>query len=53
MWTIKSTGQKDIYKCLATISNDIKNRITAMGELFVREKIIDPSVLSTDISYQG
>jgi hypothetical protein len=33
---------------IATISNDIKNRITAMGELFVREKIIDPSVLSTD-----
>ena len=26
----------------------IKNRITAMGELFVRDKIIDPSVLSTD-----
>ena len=33
---------------LATISNDIKNRITTMGELFVRDKIIDPSVLSTD-----
>lgn len=33
---------------LATISNDIKNRITTMGELFVREKIIDPSVLSAD-----
>lgn len=33
---------------MATISNDIKNRITAMGELFVREKIIDPSVLSAD-----
>ena len=33
---------------LATISNDIKNRITAMGELFVRDKIIDPSILSTD-----
>jgi hypothetical protein len=29
---------------LATISNDIKNRITTMGELFVREKIIDPSI---------
>jgi len=35
---------------LATISNDIKNRIAAMGELFVRDKIIDPSVLSTDIT---
>ncbi|MDR4512807.1 MAG: hypothetical protein MRJ93_14000 [Nitrososphaeraceae archaeon] len=33
---------------LAIISRDIKNRITAMGELFVREKITDPSVLSTD-----
>ena len=33
---------------LATISNDIKNRITTMGELFVRDKIIDPSILSTD-----
>jgi hypothetical protein len=33
---------------LATISNDIKNRITTMGKLFVRDKIIDPSVLSTD-----
>jgi Transposase DDE domain len=33
---------------LATISGDIKNRITTMGELFVREKIIDPSVLSAD-----
>ena len=33
---------------LVTISNDIKNRITTMGELFVHDKIIDPSVLSTD-----
>ena len=33
---------------LATISKDIKNRLTTMGELFVREKIVDPSVLSTD-----
>ena len=33
---------------LNTISGDIKNRITTMGELFVCEKIIDPSVLSTD-----
>ena len=39
---------------LATISNDIKNRITTMGELFVRDKIIDPSILSTDsTSYQS
>ena len=33
---------------LATISNDIKNRITTMGNLFVHDKIIDPSILSTD-----
>ena len=33
---------------LVTISKDIKNRITTMGELFVRDKIIDPSILSTD-----
>ena len=39
---------------LATISKDIKHRITTMGELFVRDKIIDPSILSTDMySYQG
>jgi hypothetical protein len=33
---------------LATISHDIKKRITTMSELFVRDKIIDPFVLSTD-----
>ncbi|MGB9169412.1 MAG: transposase [Nitrososphaeraceae archaeon] len=33
---------------LATISNDIKNRITTVGELFVRDKIIDTSILSAD-----
>jgi hypothetical protein len=33
---------------LATISNDIKNRITALGELFVRDKIVDPHILSAD-----
>ncbi len=47
-------GRRTFDRRLATISNDIKNRITAMGELFVRDKIIDPSVLSTDsTSYQG
>jgi hypothetical protein len=31
---------------LVTISaGDIKNRITTMGELFVREKIVDPSII--------
>ena len=33
---------------LATISSDIKTRIITMGELFVHDKIIDPSVLSAD-----
>ena len=33
---------------LVTISNDIKNSITTMSKLFVRDKIIDPSVLSAD-----
>ena len=33
---------------LVTISTDIKNRINTMGDLFVREKIVDPSILSAD-----
>ena len=33
---------------IATISNDIKNRITTMGELFVRDKIIYPCILPAD-----
>ena len=33
---------------LAAISYDIKNRISTMGELFVSDKIIDPSILSID-----
>ncbi|HEX5187127.1 MAG TPA: hypothetical protein VFV86_09580 [Nitrososphaeraceae archaeon] len=33
---------------LVTISTDIKNRITRMGELFIRDKIVDPSILSAD-----
>ena len=33
---------------LNTISEDIKNMITAMRELFVHEKIVDPSILSTE-----
>ena len=31
-----------------TISRDIKNRITTMGKLFVRDKIVDPHSLSAD-----
>ena len=33
---------------LATLSRDIKNRITTMGELFIHDKIVDPFILSTD-----
>jgi Transposase DDE domain len=33
---------------VVTISEDIKNRITTMGELFLRDKIIDPFILSAD-----
>ena len=33
---------------LATLSRDIKNRIDTKGEFFVNDKIVDPSVLSTD-----
>jgi len=37
---------------LATISpGDIKNRITTMGKLFVREKIIDPSIFFQQRQY--
>ena len=36
---------------LVTISGDIKNRIIPMSELFVRYKIVDPSIiLSADIT---
>jgi len=43
-----STIPRTFDRRLVTISRDIKNRITAIGELFVREKIIDPSVISAD-----
>ena len=35
---------------LVAISEDIKNRITAMGELFVRDTLVDPCIVSTDIT---
>jgi hypothetical protein len=44
----KVPSRRTFDRRLATISTDIKNRITTMGELFVRDKIVDPSVLSTD-----
>ena len=33
---------------LATISRDIKNRILAMGELFVCDNLVDPYIVTTD-----
>lgn len=44
----KVPNRRTFDRRLATISNDIKNRITTMGELFVLEKIVDPSILSAD-----
>jgi len=41
-------SRRTLDRRLSTISTDIKNRITTMGDLFVRDKIINPSVLSTD-----
>ena len=41
-------ADEHLIDVLLTISNDIKNRITTMGKLFVRDKIIDPSILSAD-----
>ncbi len=44
------SSRRTFDRRLVTISaGDIKNRIIAMSELFVREKIVDPSIiLSTD-----
>ncbi len=41
-------GRRTFDRRLATLSDDIKNRITTMRELFVRDKIIDTSILSAD-----
>jgi hypothetical protein len=42
----KVPSRRTFDRRLATISNDIKNRITTMDELFVLEKIVDPSIYS-------
>ena len=41
-------NRRTFDRLLVTISEDIKDRITTMGELFVGDKIIDPSILSAD-----
>jgi hypothetical protein len=44
----KIPSRRTFDRRLSTISNDIKYRITTMGKFFVHDKIIDPSILSTD-----
>ncbi len=44
----KVPSRRTFDRRLATISTDIKNRITTMGKLFVHDKIVDPVILSTD-----
>ena len=44
----KVPSRRTFDRRLATLSRDIKNRITTMGELFIRDKIVDPSILSAD-----
>lgn len=44
----KVPSRRTFDRRLSTISADIKNRITTMGELFVHDNIINPCVLSTD-----
>ena len=34
---------------LKTISPDIKERISSMGNLFVKEKLVDPYIVSVDM----
>ena len=45
---IKVPSRRTFDRRLYTISTDITTRITTMGKLFVHDKIIDPSILSTD-----
>ena len=49
----KVPSRRTFDRHLATISNDIKNRITTMGELFVCKKIVDPYRFNRQYSYQG
>jgi hypothetical protein len=54
MWTIQSTYSRRTFdRRLSTISpGDIKNRITAMGELFfICDKIVDPYILFQQTQY--
>ena len=42
------TSRRTFDKRLTTISGDIKNRILAMGELFVCDNLVDPYIVTTD-----
>jgi hypothetical protein len=48
MCIIHGTKQKNIRLTPWYNIKDIKKRITAMSEFFVRDKIVDPSILSAD-----
>ena len=47
----KVPNRRTFDRRLASLSTDIKNRINTMGELFVHDKIVDPSLLSADSSF--
>jgi hypothetical protein len=42
----KVPSRRTFDRRLITLSTDIKNRITTMGELFVHDKIINPFLLT-------
>ena len=45
----KVLSRRTFDRRLATLSRDIKNRIITMGELFIRDKIVDPSIFFQQI----
>ncbi|HET8792624.1 MAG TPA: hypothetical protein VFM31_02430 [Nitrososphaeraceae archaeon] len=45
----KVPSRRTFDRRLATLSRDIKNRIITMGELFIRDKIVDPSIFFQQI----
>ena len=44
----KVPSRRTFDRRLASLSKDIKNRIITMGQLFVHDNIVDPSILSVD-----
>jgi hypothetical protein len=41
--------RRTFYRKLSTISVDIKERISSMGNLFVNERLVDPYIAAIDI----